>query len=257
MSDKVSPVNLTLSQEAELNAKAASLESFDQKMAFETYYKMGDHRSFAKAGKQIGRSVKTIEVWASQYRWTARVKERERQAAEYLLMQKSAEEEAKTKEKHLTLIDATVAQWSKKLISGDIKLKSVEDLERLVRLRWDIAGLPERRVNPSGAAGGGMIDLRLRNMDRDELQKFLHGTLSSISRIMNKKPLIGPDGGAEPLDSDKINMDLTISVGEAAPRTRNAQEVVNDSDVIDVGSLVIPTEIEDLPLEIDDVTDID
>jgi ATP-dependent phosphoenolpyruvate carboxykinase len=43
-----------------------------------------------------------------------------------------------------------------------------------------------------------MIDLRLRNMDREELQKFLHGTLSSISRIMNKKPLIAPAQGAGP-----------------------------------------------------------
>lgn len=258
--DRVDPTNLTLTQEAELNAKAASLESFDQKMAFETYYKMGSQRSFAKTAKQIGRSVKTIEVWASQYRWSARVKERERQAAEYLLMQRSAEEEAKVKEKHLTLIDATVAQWSKKLLEGQIKLRSVEDLERLVRLRWDITNLPEKRANPSaiGSGGGGMIDLRLRNMDREELQKFLHGTMASISRIMNKKPLVAPSQGPEPMDDEKINLDLWVEIGEAAPQTRHAQSSVIDAEVVHVGEVDFGNDFDDLQdLEIPNVTDVE
>lgn len=255
---QLDPTNLTLTQEAELNAKAASLESFDQKMGFETYYKLGSQRSFNKAAKQLGRSVKTIEVWASQYRWSARVKERERQAAEYLLMQKSAEEEAKTREKHLTLIDATVSQWSKKLLEGQIKLKTVEDLERLIRLRWDITQLPEKRVNPNAVHGnGGMIDLRLRNMDREELQKFLHGTLSSISRIMDKKPLIGPGQGPAPKSSDKINMDLRVEIGEAAPQTRDAQSSVIDVDSVPVDSSDLPNDFDELDMDLDDITDLD
>lgn len=253
----VDPANLTLTQEAELNAKAASMETFDQKMGFETYYKLGAARTFTKVSGQLGKATRTIERWASEYRWVARVRERERQAAEYLLMQKSAEEEAKTKEKHLTLIDATVSQWSKKLLEGSIKLKSVEDLERLIRLRWDISGIPEKRVNAAAmSGGGGMIDLRLRNMDREELQKFLHGTLSSISRIMNKRPLVGPGQGAEPTDSDKINMDLRVEIGEAAPR-RDAQNSVIDVESVPIGDLDQPNDFGDLDLDLDDITDIE
>lgn len=256
MSEKIDPTNMTLSQESELNAKAASLESFDQKMAFETYYKMGDGRSFAKAGKQIGRSIKTVEEWASKYRWTARVKERERQAAEFLLMQRSAEQEAKTKEKHLTLIDATVTAWSKKLIDGQIRLKSVEDLERLIRLRWDLTDKPEKRVNPLGVQGGnGMIDLRLRNMEREELQKFLHGTMASISRIMNKKPLAAPKGAQE-VSSQKIDMNISIEMptDEAAPQLIDVTPRVDPHNeaIID-----LPDDFADLNLDLSDIKDIE
>lgn len=250
MSDSVQAQNLSLSQESELNATAASQESFEHKMAFETYYKLGESRSFAKTAKQIGRAVRTIEDWAAKYRWTPRVRERERQAAEFLLMQKSAEEEAKTKEKHLTLIDASISQWSKNLLEGGIKLKTVEDVEKLIRLRWDIAGMQSKRVNPGAMSqGGGMIDLRLRNMDREELQKFLHGTLSSISRIMNKKPRSATEL-AEPKSTEKINMDLRISMDDT-----NNQDL--EPKMLDVGAApieesdLIPEEISDFNFDLD------
>lgn len=252
--DVLDPANLTLTQESELNAKAASLESFDQKMAFETYYKLGNGRTYVKVAGQVGRAERTVRRWAEDFRWPERVRERERQAAEFLLMQKSAEEEAKTKEKHLTLIDATVSQWSKKLLEGGIKLRSVEDLERLIRLRWDISGIPEKRVSASGATGGGgMIDLRLRNMNREELQKFLHGTMASISRIMDKRPLKAPGSGGD----EKMSMDLRVELGEAAPQTKDVTpdtievQGVHIDEPVDFGS-----ESDDLDLNLDDITDL-
>jgi len=254
MSEKVDASNLTLSQEAELNAKAASLEGFEQKMGFESYYKLGEKRSLAKAAADLGRSVKTVENWAVQFRWTARVRERERMAAEYLLMQKSAEEESKTKEKHLTLIDATISKWSQLLIANEIKLKTVDDLQKLIAMRWELADKPDRRVNPVGVAGssGAMLDLRLRGMPREELQKFLHGTLRGIERLMNKKPLTGP---AEPKSGEKINMDLRVQIPDAGaqspvidvtPTPSDLPSSIGD-DLADLGSLDFdPSSIEDL-----------
>lgn len=236
-------LNLSLSQEADLNAKAAAGESFEQKMGFETYYKLGSKRSLDQTAKQLGRSKRAVEEWAVKGRWTARVKERERAAAEYLLMQRSAEEEAKTKTNHLTLVDATISQWSKKLLAGEIKITKVEDLEKLIKMRWELANMPDKRVNGAGLAaqgGGGMIDLRLRGMERDELQKFLHGTLSSINRIMNRK-----QGGSQPAPSaqenEKFNLNITLS--KKAPEPAKAAE----NDVIDV------TPISDLPIEFDEL----
>lgn len=235
----VEPQNLTLSQESELNAKAASLEGFEQRMMFETYYKMGESRSMAKLAKQIGRATRTIERWSNEFRWTSRIRERERQAAEFLLMQKSAQEESETKKKHLTLIDASVAQWSKRLVEGKIRLRTVEDLERLIRLRWDIHNIPDKRVNASAAAGSSTIDLRLRNMDRNELQQFLYSTLRSIERVMNKKTgTVEASGGEVGKKKEKMNLDISLSMDdEAAPHNEAPTQRPNTEGVIDIDHL--------------------
>lgn len=223
--EKQSIANLTMSQESELNAKAAAQEGFEEKMAFEIYYKMGESRSLVQVAKKVGRSKSGIEKWASDFRWTARIKERERQAAEFLLLQKSAQEEAEVKKKHLTLIDASIGGWAKKLTEGKIRLRSVEDLERLIRMRWDLTSMPDKRVNVMGAAGSaGMIDLRLRNMDRGELQQFLYSTLKSIERITNKDKSIRSSDGSKP--QPKMSMDLTVNLTQT-PDTEGQGEVID------------------------------
>ena len=226
----IDPTNLSLSQESELNAKSASVEGFEQKMAFEIYYKLGEGRSLSKVAKQVGRSIKTLEVWSSKYRWMPRIKERERQAAEFLLMQKSAQEEAEVKKKHLTLIDAAIGKWAKRLTEDKIRLRSVDDIEKLVKLRWDLTLMAEKKINPGGVAnsGGGMIDLQLRNMERKELQSFLYSTLKSIERVMNKKPIVDSETG-QPVSArpEKMNLNLSVSLAESDQ---------NPTEIIDVDS---------------------
>lgn len=243
-------LNLSLSQEADLNAKAAAGESFEQKMGFETYYKLGTKRSLDHTAKQLGRSKRAVEEWASKGRWSARVKERERAAAEYLLMQRSAEEEAKTKTNHLTLVDATISQWSKKLLANEIKITKVEDLEKLIKMRWELAGMPDKRVNGASLAaggGGGMIDLRLRGMERDELQKFLHSTLSSIARITNRKQSAGAPAAGNQNSSEKFNLNIQLTKKAAEPQpTRIAESIIDVMPITDA-----PLEFDDLPLDFD------
>lgn len=247
--ERVDPTNLTLSQESELNAKAAATEGFEHKMAFEIYYKLGETRNHGKVAKQVGRSAKTIEKWAGQYRWTPRVKERERQAAEFLLMQKTAQEEAEVKKKHLTLIDATIGKWAKKLTDDKIRLRSVEDLERLVKLRWELTNMAEKRVNPTGmGGGGGMIDLRLRNMERGELQQFLYSTLKSIERVMNKKPGLPEPNESKPVNTkERLNLDISVSVAENSSEPIDVDPLSQDPDLPDVDDLT-----DDLAVNLDD-----
>lgn len=230
---KLSPAQITMNQEAELNAKAAAAEGFEQRMAFETYYKMGESRSLVKIAEQIHKHRTTVEEWSSKYRWTARVKEREMQAAEFMLMQQSAEEEAQVKKKHLTLIDASIGQWSKKLLAGEIRLKSIDDLDKLISLRWKLASMADKTVNPAAPAGGATstIDLRLRGMERGELQAFLHQTLRSIERIMGKPKIADGAPSLEEESKDRIDLDLKMTKSKATPPPPGP---VADFDVIDV-----------------------
>lgn len=184
------PILLTPNQEVELNDRAASEENFEQKMAFETYFKAGDIRSLSRLAKEIGKAKSTLELWSSKFRWQSRVAEREKAAAEYMLIQDNAKKNAAIRKNHLTIIDGTIAMWVKKLKEGQVQLKGVDDLQRLLKLRWDIHGIPEQQVNPTHARseGGASIDLRLRNMDRQELNQFLYSTLKSIERVMTNTP---------------------------------------------------------------------
>ena len=244
MSKEVQPQNLTMSQESELNSKAATQEGFEQRMAFETYYKMGDKRSLRAISNKLSKPLITVEKWSSKFRWIPRVKERERQAAEYLLMQKSAKDEAETKQKHLTLVDATIGQWSKKLVEGGIQLKTVDDLQKLVNLRWQLAQMPDKVVNQTVASQGASIDLRLRNMDRTQLNQFLYGTMKSIERVMNRKE----PQAVEPIKqggSGKMNLDIKFSQHDDAPPAKPQ----NDPNTIEID----PIDITPADLDFDDL----
>ena len=224
--------SLTMSQDSELNAKAAADEGFVERMAFETYYKLGDNRTLKKIATSLSKGSATIERWSKKYRWPQRVKERERQAAEYLLMQQSAQEEAETKKKHLTLIDAAISTFSKKLVEGGVKLDSVDDLQKLVNMRWKLANMPDKRVNPTAVRGGASIDLRLSGMEKTELQSFLYSTLKSIERVMNR-----PKYGNSKQESEDI-MDLDISLRKnskviEAPQTKVIEAESEEIEIFD------------------------
>lgn len=244
--DEIQPHNVTMAQESELNAKAAAEEGFVERMAFESYYKLGDNRSISKIAKDLTKARSTVQDWSSKFRWVSRVKERERQAAEYLLMQKSAQEEAETKRKHLTLIDAAISTFSKKLVENKIVIKTVDDLQKLVNMRWKLAHMPDKRVNPAAIKGGASIDLRLRGMEKTELQSFLYSTLKSIERVMNK-----PKFGSPQPDDPNETMDLSLSVSKN-PRVIES----NQPQVIEAESSEIEL-FDDLditgPLDIDNI----
>jgi hypothetical protein len=230
-------------KDARENAKVASLESLEQKMAYEIYYKMGEERSLAKVAKQMNKAKITIEGWSRKFRWSSRVREQEKTAAEFLLLQQSAQQEAETKNKHLTLIDAAIGQFSRKLVDEKITIKSIDDLERLVNLRWKVANIPERIVNQTalGGSGGATIDLRLRNMEKPQLQKYIHTTLASLDRIMNReriddKKLLGEGEKLvkkEPPKQEKVSMDIRIETNPESPPADNDLNP-NDYDVLDL-----------------------
>lgn len=245
--DSVEPHNLTLSQESELNSKAAAAEGFIERMAFEQYYKMGDNRSIRKIATDLHKHRNTVQDWSQKYRWQARVKERERQAAEFLIMQQSAQEEAETKKKHLTLIDAGISTFARNLAQGKVEITSIDDLQKLVKMRWMLANMPDKRVNPIAAAskGGGSIDLRLRNMEKSELQSFLFSTLQSMQRVLNKAPKTDAqcEKDLEQINKDDETFDLNISLSKKS--NDNIQPNISESELSAVSDFNLDLNLDD------------
>ena len=101
--------------------------------AFEYYYSLGDNRSYPQVASQFTVSLTSIKKWAKSFKWQQRVQERD------IENKKKLEERTDTtivdaKSKYLVVIQATLYQYMKALKSGNIRVKSVKDLETLIKL---------------------------------------------------------------------------------------------------------------------------
>jgi hypothetical protein len=107
--------------------------------AFEAYYEMGDTRSYEKLSKELKTSVKTIEKWASKERWQEEVKLRN-----YDLVRANRDANLLAKQKEATdfkkITSALLGQYVEKIKKEQIKLESVQDLERLCNILGKVNG---------------------------------------------------------------------------------------------------------------------
>ncbi|TMS41018.1 MAG: hypothetical protein FGO69_09670 [Methanobacterium sp.] len=110
--------------------KTESLKNIE---AFEYYYSLGDKRSCSKVAGKFHVSERTVYNWSSWYNWQERLKHRNIEHANKIDEQTNTSIiEAKTK--YLTIINDIVDVFRTKLNAGEIRVGSVNDLERLVKL---------------------------------------------------------------------------------------------------------------------------
>lgn len=102
--------------------------------AFEDYYAMGSARSYAKLAQKIGKSCTIVEKWGKVEGWQEEVGKRD---VEILKANREncVKELSRSCESYRKIIDASIGQYVDQLKKGKIKITSVGDLEKLVRLR--------------------------------------------------------------------------------------------------------------------------
>ena len=157
------------------------VETEEHKRLFEFYYALGDKRSTRQVAEELNLSPTTVRRYASAFKWTDRVKERDKQIGT-IVENKLQEELEKAKEEKLSALeklkerqeeiirkteeelnsksamerslDSIIEQklqyrlTIKSLIeifiddvrNGKIKIRRIEDFERLVRLDLELAG---------------------------------------------------------------------------------------------------------------------
>lgn len=157
------------------------VETEEHKQLFEYYYAMGEKRSTKRVAEELNLSPTTVRRYASAFKWTERVKDRDKKigtivdrklqeelekakeeqlsALEQLKRRSEeiiakTEEEIKTKTAMERSLDNLIEQklqyrlTIKSLIeifiddvkNGKIKIRRIEDFERLVRLDLELAG---------------------------------------------------------------------------------------------------------------------
>lgn len=107
-----------------------------QKGAFEIYYSMGKRRNMEAVAERVNRSVRSIANWRRKYSWDDRIVQRE--------LEDNVGGSTAVKTDYRIIINMLMEEAANRIESGEIKVESIEDLEKLVRLDLLLMGEPIR-----------------------------------------------------------------------------------------------------------------
>lgn len=104
---------------------------------FDYYYGLGASRSYTKVAEKFKKSIKTIEKWGYTEGWQKEVRLRDK-----LVLEKAREraviDKVETIEDYRKIIKASLSVYIDKLKKGKIDIKTVQDMERLMKLDIDL-----------------------------------------------------------------------------------------------------------------------
>ncbi len=150
-----------------------SKENKLQREAFEIYYQLGDKRSLKAVAEKVGRTERTVAGWSRAFSWVDRVKQREIEDAKNNALSNNALNSQTTdvKTRYRIMINNLMAQASKKIATGELKIRNVQDLERAVKLDLLLMGEATDRQDSTGST-----ELSQADKDRlDTIAKLLEG----------------------------------------------------------------------------------
>lgn len=117
--------------------------------AFEEFYALGDHRTYAKLAELTGHDIETIRLWGRSFSWSRRAAERDAEQARAIADEALVEHKA-SRVRNLKIVRAALVRLAKLIASGDIKPR-IGDLERLVKLEeYLTGGTPGNSLSGSG-----------------------------------------------------------------------------------------------------------
>jgi len=149
-----------------------SKENSLQREAFEIYYQMGDKRSLRAVSEKIDRTERTVAGWSRAFSWVDRVSQREIEENKNNADNNSIlAQTVDAKTKYRIMLNNLLAMASRKIASGELKIRNVQDLERVVKLDLLLMGESTEREEHIGGT-----DLSQADKDRlDEIVKLLEG----------------------------------------------------------------------------------
>lgn len=143
-------------------ADKLSKENELQKKAFEIYYMLGEKRSLRAVAEEIGRTERTVAGWSRSFNWVSRVTQRNIEDAKNRREEQINTQITDVRTKYRIIINNFMAQLSKDVLDGKIKIRNVQDFERLVKLDLLLMGEAVERTEITGTT-------ELSQADKDRL----------------------------------------------------------------------------------------
>ena len=120
-------------------------EQENHRKAFETYYALGEKRSYRQIAQQLGISLPTIKNRARTFRWQDRVAVRDADGARRMA-DRTLQETAADQQRNRKIVEMALSKLARAILDGSVKMQ-LSDLDRLIRLQ---TFLNERRNEKSG-----------------------------------------------------------------------------------------------------------
>ena len=148
-----------------------SKENSLQKEAFEIYYHLGDKRSLKAVAEKIDRTERTVAGWSRAFNWVDRVKQREIEDARNMGGNALNAQTTDVKTRYRILMNNLIAKASVKIAKGELAIRNVQDLERVVKLDLLLMGEATDREDTVATT-----ELSQADKDRlDQIAKLLSG----------------------------------------------------------------------------------
>lgn len=135
-------------------------ETLKHQQAFEFYYMQGPERSLGKVAAQFGISRPTATMWSQKLNWDERIKERDNKNMEVIRAQND-EDVVIQMEAYRKVIKASVADYIKRLKDGKVKIDSVSDFSKLVKLDMELCGYVESLNKEEETANNDEYEINL------------------------------------------------------------------------------------------------
>ena len=149
-----------------------SKENSLQREAFELYYHLGDKRSLKQVAEQIGKTERTVAGWSRSFNWVDRVKQREIEDARNMGGEALNAQTTDVKVRYRILMNNLLKKASDKIAKGELSIRNIQDLERVVKL--DLLLMGESTENTS-------------NTSTTELSKADQERLDVIAKLLGSK----------------------------------------------------------------------
>jgi hypothetical protein len=108
-------------------------ETLKHKEAFEYYYSLGAGRNLPSVAVQCGVSEKSVATWSKTFDWQARIEQRDMENAKRL--QKATDDTVvAVKARYRKIVQTAIGDFVKRMKEGEVKVISIMDLERLIKL---------------------------------------------------------------------------------------------------------------------------
>lgn len=122
------------------------VESAEQIEAFDLYYSLGSERSLQIVADKLGRNKRTVMGWCKKFNWDNRVIQRALEVAKQAGAEELHKETLAIRAEYRNSVNTLIEQFCKDIQEGKIKIESVEDFERLVKLDLFLMGEPTELV---------------------------------------------------------------------------------------------------------------
>lgn len=114
-------------------------ETLRHQQAFEYYYMLGSERTLAKVASHFEVSNVSVTKWAKELDWESRVKARDDKNMATIREQNDLDV-VKQMHAYRKVINASIADYIKRLKGNEIKVDSVSDFAKLIKLDLELCG---------------------------------------------------------------------------------------------------------------------